>query len=223
MTFASLVLAVAAITAQRHLDLRALYVPVVLGVFLIGAGFAVRVAARQLQGSFGAANHITLLRGALTSLIAGLLVADISTEVLWFAIAVAGVALLLDGVDGSLARRFRVATPFGARFDMETDAASIVVLAALVWHSDKAGAWVMLSGGLRYLFVAAGRIWPFMAAPLPPSRRRQTVCVIQITALLVCLAPFVPAPQSAWLAAIALLLLAASFAVDTVWLLRNAR
>jgi hypothetical protein len=34
--------------------------------------------------------------------------------------------------------------------------------------------------------------WPWLAAPLPPSRRRQTVCVVQITTLIVCLGPVVP-------------------------------
>ena len=215
-------LAVAALAAQQQLALRGLYVPVVLGAFLLGAAVVLRAALRHAEASFGAANQVTLIRGALTSLVAGLLIAETSAAVLWFAIAVAGLALLLDGVDGSVARRRGSVSAFGARFDMETDALSIVVLAALVWHFDKAGAWVMLSALLRYAFVAAGRAWPWMRAPLPPSRRRQTVCVVQIGALLVCLVPFVPAEESAAIAAAALVMLAASFAIDTCWLARHA-
>src|SRR5690606_19599692 len=111
---------------------------------------------------------------------------------------------------------------FGARFDMETDALATLVLATLVWHFGKAGPWVLLSGVLRYLFVAAGREWPWLRAPLPPSKRRQTVCVLQIVALLVCLAPFVSAESSARIAAAALLVRGASFSIGVLWLRRHA-
>jgi len=211
-----------AIAAQRHLDLEGLYVPLVVAVYLAGVAIALVAAARHLRGSFGAANHVTLFRGALTALVAGLVVADYSPAVLWFAIAVAGSALLLDGVDGSLARRTKLSSSFGARFDMETDAVSTLVLAILVWHFDKAGVWVIASGLLRYAFVAAGREWAWLRAPLPPSKRRQTVCVVQIGALLLCLAPFVPPSRSEPIAALALALLVGSFALDTLWLRRHA-
>lgn len=215
-------LAAAATAAQRQLDIDGLYVPVVVAAFLSGAAITLHAAARQLDGAFGAANQVTLFRGALTALVAGLVLADSSTAVLWFAITVAGCALLLDGVDGSLARRRRSSTPFGARFDMETDAVSTLVLATLVWHFGKAGPWVLLSGLLRYAFVAAAREWPWLKASLPASKRRQTVCVVQIGALLVSLAPFVPPPMSSRIAALALGLLAASFVADIHWLHRSA-
>src|SRR5690606_38381381 len=172
------------------------------------------------SSDLGAANHVTLFRGALIALVAGLIVTEATPAVLWFAIAVAGSALLLDGVDGSLARRCKLSSPFGARFDMEMDAVSTLVLATLVWHFGKAGVWVIASGLLRYAFVAAAHEWPWLRAPLPPSKRRQTICVVQIGALLVCLAPSVPPAQSERIAALALVLLAASFAIDTLWLHR---
>ena len=102
---------------------------------------------------------------------------------------IASVAAALDGVDGWIARRTRTATAFGARFDMETDALLILVLSALVWKSGKTGPWVLASGLMRYAFVAAATIWPWMQEPLEPSRRRQEVCVVQVVALLVALLP----------------------------------
>ena len=101
--------------------------------------------------------------------------------------------MALDGVDGALARGRGEASEFGARFDMETDALLILVLAALVWQHDKAGAWILLAGLLRYLFVAASYVLPWLGAALPPSRRRQTVCVVQIVSLIGALAPLVAA------------------------------
>ena len=42
-------------------------------------------------------------------------------------------------------------------------AALLLGLSALVWQSGKVGAWVLLIGGMRYLFVGASRIWPALA------------------------------------------------------------
>jgi hypothetical protein len=79
---------------------------------------------------------------------------------------------------------------------------------------------MLLSGLLRYAFVAAGGLAPWLTRPLPPSRRRQAVCVVQTVGLCVVLAPVVPAPPSAIVAATALLALIGSFLVDIVWLWR---
>ena len=67
---------------------------------------------------------------------------------------------------------------------------------------------------LDVAFVAAAALWPWLAGPLPPSRRRQAVCVVQITSLIVCLGPVVPPALATALAAGSLCLLTASFAVD---------
>ncbi len=66
----------------------------------------------------------------------------------WMLVGLGVVAVALDGVDGVLARSRNEASAFGARFDMETDALLILVLAALVWQHGKAGAWI-LAAGLR--------------------------------------------------------------------------
>ena len=84
------------------------------------------------------------------------------------------------------------------------------------------GAWVMLSGAMRYLFVAAGLVLPWLRGALPPSRRRKTVCVLQVLSLWLALAPFVPPPWSGGLAAAGLALLCYSFLVDIVWLSSQA-
>ncbi len=129
--------------------------------------------------------------------------------------------MLLDGLDGWVARRTGTETPFGARYDMEIDAFLMLVLSTLVWLADRAGVWVLLIGGMRYLFVAAGRVVPSLRGPLFPSLRRKVVCVIQGVALLVCLGPVIPGGVAVAAAAIALALLSWSFGVDTVWLLRQ--
>jgi phosphatidylglycerophosphate synthase len=131
--------------------------------------------------------------------------------------------LLLDGVDGRLARRGGMASPFGARFDMEVDAALILVLAALLYQQGRAGAWVLAAGLLRYVFVGAGVLVPWMGRTLHPKRRRQAVCVVQTATLVAALAPGLPSAWAAGLAGLGLGALVLSFAVDTVWLFRRRR
>lgn len=191
---------------------------------LTGAVLLLVLIARHLRtAAFGAANAVTLARGVLTLLLLSLLGAPVSVSLAWVVVAIATVAVALDGVDGRLARSRGEASAFGARFDMETDALLILVLAVLVWHLGKAGPWVVLAGLLRYLFVAASYALPWLGAALPPSRRRQAVCVVQIVSLIGALAPVVPPAASALLALAGLALLVWSFAIDVAWLGRHAR
>lgn len=168
----------------------------------------------------GLANQVTLGRLALTALLGGLL-GEVPVTIAGTAAAVAAMVLLLDGLDGWLARRGGWASAFGARFDMETDALLVLLMAALTWQLDKAGAWVLLSGAMRYLFVAAVVALPWLGRPLPASRRRKTVCVLQVLFLLFALTPFLMRPWSAVLAAAGLWLLCYSFLLDIIWLLRQ--
>jgi len=98
----------------------------------------------------------------------------------------------------------------------------ILALSMLAWRFEKAGAWVVLSGVLRYAFVGAGARLTWLHAPLPASRRRQAICVLQIVALTVAIVPAIPPPISAPLAAVALGALGVSFLVDILWLWRRA-
>ncbi|HJO03430.1 MAG TPA: CDP-alcohol phosphatidyltransferase family protein [Acidobacteriota bacterium] len=164
----------------------------------------------------GAANRATLGRSTLVMPVASLVLYPMALggSAAWWIILVGGVALLLDGFDGWLARRTSSCTEFGGRFDMELDAFFIMGLSMLVWLSDKVGPWVLLIGAFRYLFVAAGWLWPSLRGELRPSQRRKAICTTQGVALLVCLLPVVPATLAAVSAASALLLLTYSFAVD---------
>jgi phosphatidylglycerophosphate synthase len=171
---------------------------------------------------FGAANQVTTVRLALTVLVAGLIGESGAPGVATAAALTAVVITVLDGVDGWLSRRAQATSAFGARFDMETDALLIQVLAILAWQYGKAGSWVLLSGLLRYVFVAAGWLADWMRRPLFPSQRRKVICVVQVVGLILTLVPAVPPPESQVIAAVSLAALCYSFLVDTVWLWRHA-
>lgn len=173
----------------------------------------------------GYANLVTAFRACLVSLLgAGIFCYDdlASDRVVLFAlVALVLFTLALDGVDGYLARRYRQESEFGARFDMEIDALMILILSGAAALLDKAGGWVVLIGLMRYVFLAAGWLYPRLEGELFPSFRRKLICVFQITALCLLLVPFVVPPVSTGIAILALALLTYSFAVDIRYLLRQ--
>jgi len=206
--------AAVAIAVSREPTLTPGYVPKVLAVFAVVAALIVAHLRAHPFERFGIANQITLGRVAVTALLAGLIGEAATPSVAWLAVILGGIAAALDAVDGPLARATGTSSAFGARFDMETDALLVLVLAALAWQLGKAGPWVLASGLARYAFVAAGWTLPWMQRPLEPSQRRKTVCAVQMAALVAALA--LDPPASALVAAAALALLCYSFAADTL-------
>lgn len=114
-----------------------------------------------------------------------------------------------------------MSSAYGARFDMECDALLILVLSVLVLQFGKAGAWVLAAGLMRYAFVAAGWVWPRMRATLPASMRRKWVAALQTTALVIAVAPWMPASVAQGICAVALAALTGSFIIDIAWLWRR--
>jgi phosphatidylglycerophosphate synthase len=194
------------------------------GYAALGTAVAAVALWRQQARRFGLPNHLTLLRAGLTCLMGGaLFLCGGAAAAGWTLVALAGVALCLDGVDGWLARRLDLSSTFGARFDLEADTLLLLILALLVWEAGRAGPWVLAIGLMRYAFVLAGRLMPALRRPLPASRRRKIVCAVQGMTLIACLLPPMPSAWASLLAAAALLVLIASFARDVGWLLQAAR
>ncbi|MDQ0906349.1 phosphatidylglycerophosphate synthase [Streptomyces canus] len=197
--------------------------------WLTGLAFAVatwavlsRALHRTRPRSFGPANRVTLGRATLVGGVTAL-VADSfqdSPPVTLF-VGLTAVALILDGVDGKVARATGTSTPLGARFDMEVDAFLILVLSVYVSMSQ--GPWVLLIGAMRYGFVAAARVWSWLNAPLPPSMARKTVAALQGILLLVAASGYLPYSATFGVVAVALGTLVWSFGRDILWLWRTHR
>lgn len=196
--------------------------PPVAAVFIYGIVAAILVLALTGKHGLGWANRVTLLRAVITCALAGALVQpSLFIEQAGLVVSLALISLALDGVDGWLARRKGESSAFGARFDMETDGALILVLCAGLWLSGLAPAWVLAIGLMRPAFLAGAQVWPWLSNPLPDSFRRKLVCVVQVAVLSIALVPLVTEPLRLTLLAGALLAVGASFAIDTAWLRKN--
>ncbi|MDG9689516.1 CDP-alcohol phosphatidyltransferase family protein [Streptomyces sp. DH17] len=197
--------------------------------WLTGLAFALaswavlsRALHRSRLPSFGPANRVTLGRTALVGGVTALVADSFSgAPPVSLLVCLTAVALLLDGVDGKVARRTGTCSSLGARFDMEVDAFLILVLS--VYVATDLGPWVLLIGAMRYVFVAAARVWPWLTAPLPPSTARKTVAALQGVLLLVAGADLLPRPANTGVVVLALGLLVWSFGRDVVWLWRSSR
>jgi phosphatidylglycerophosphate synthase len=184
------------------------------------AGGLITIALhRSWTGMLGPANRVTIARAILVGGVTALVADAIGNEPrVTLLVVLASTALALDAVDGYVARRTGTTTRLGARFDMEVDAFLILVLS--VFDSLSLGWWVLVIGAMRYAFVAAGWLLPWLRATLPVSYARKTVAAIQGVALVAAGSRLFPAPVATTIAAVALATLVWSFGRDVVWLWR---
>lgn len=169
---------------------------------------------------FGWANWATATRSTLvafvTALVAASFVSPVSVPLL---VVLASIALVLDGVDGWLARRTHSDSDLGGQFDMEVDAFLLLVLS--VYVAPVLGWWVLTIGLLRYLFVVAGWFLPWMRATLPPRYWRKVTTAVAGIALTVAASGLLPSWASLAVVLIALALLLESFGRDVLWLVSH--
>jgi phosphatidylglycerophosphate synthase len=170
------------------------------------------------------ADRVTLARAVLASGCAAVTVLVLAGAVpdrSWWLLALVVPCLLLDSADGHVARRTGTVSAAGARLDGELDAGILVVLSLAV--TPVLGAWVLLIGAMRYLFLVGSWVRPAWRGALAHSDVRRAVAGLQGVALAVAVAPVVPPGVASAGVAIALLLLAVSFARDVATLESRAR
>ncbi len=192
---------------------------------VLGAATARRAAVDGVE-AFGPADLVTLTRATLACAVAGLVAEALvgggsGVAQAGALVPAAAVALVLDFVDGQVARRTRTASTFGARLDGEADAFLILVLSAYVARS--AGAWVLALGLVRYAYAVAAWLVPWMQRQLPPRYWRKVVAAFTGISLLVAAADHAPSGITWAGLVVAALLLAESFGWDVVWLWRQRR
>ncbi len=195
--------------------------------WLAGLAYGVAVCGLLRRGlraagasRLGPADRVTLARALLVGGVLALVVdAGAGPAPVAVLVPLTAVALALDAIDGRVARRTGTASPLGARFDMEVDAFLILVLS--VHLAPAVGGWVLAIGAMRYAFVAAGWVLPWMRQPLPPRYWRKVVAAAQGVLLTIAAGALLPPMAGTALVAGALALLVESFGHDVAWLWRH--
>src|SRR5215475_11770581 len=194
----------------------------IVGLAAGSAATALLVTARKRsdQPAILPADWVTLTRTLLIAGVAGLVADSFGRPVSITAlVTLSAVALVLDAVDGQVARRTGTVTPLGARLDGEVDAFLILLLSIAVSHDY--GGWVLVIGAARYALLLAGWLIPWLAAPLPPRYWGKVVAAVTGIVLTVA-ASGLPDRRTGMIAvAAALLLLAESFGRNVIWLYRT--
>ena len=199
-------------------------VGIACGVFLYAAlvRCLVRDAAQHGVDVLEPADRVTLTRATLAGGVAALTADSFGRPApVAMLVALTVVALVLDAVDGWVARHTESASPLGARFDMEVDAFLILVLSMYVAHST--GAWVLAIGAARYAFVAAGWLLPWMCESMPPRYWCKVVAALQGIVLTFAVADVLPRFWTDAALAASLALLTESFGREVWWLWRHRR
>jgi phosphatidylglycerophosphate synthase/uncharacterized membrane protein YbhN (UPF0104 family) len=135
------------------------------------------------EGGFGLPNLITTLRLFLTM---GLLFGYQDQPGVVLAL-VALANILLDVLDGWLARRSGQSSDFGAHYDIEADALLVLTLTVLLFSRGLAGSWVIIAGLWRYLYVLAPVCFPTPVGQAPRSRHGRIVYVLMLACFMLTL------------------------------------
>lgn len=187
---------------------------------VVSGALLARGLRRSGMTMFGWGNWATSARSTLVALVTALVATAITSPVsVPLLVVLTGVALILDAVDGWLARRTHTESALGARFDMEVDAFLLLVLS--VYVAPSLGWWVLAIGLLRYAFVVAGWLVPWMRATLPPRYWRKVVTAFAGIALIIAASGVPPVWMCATVTLVALGLLLESFGRDVLWLVRR--
>ncbi len=141
-------------------------------------------AVTHLRPLGGYANWVTASR--CLALIVALLMLRTSEPGLSLKITLV-LVLILDGMDGFLARKLNTTSEFGGHFDMETDAFFVMSLSTFLAIVIPNLAWIMIVGMWRYIYVIWLTITRTTPRTEPTSYLKKTITVFTIASLLLAL------------------------------------
>ncbi|GAB4559109.1 MAG: hypothetical protein Kow0047_04760 [Anaerolineae bacterium] len=150
-------------------------------------------------GTLGAANALTLARGAIIALLAGIVVLPwpAAGYLAWLPGGLYALAVALDHLDGRVARGTHRVTELGAILDIEFDGLGMLVVTVLTVRLGRLPPWYVVTGLAYYLFwwsVTIRRRRGHPTYDLPPSRHRRVLASVQMGFMVVALMPWPPTP-----------------------------
>lgn len=196
-------------------------------LWLVWRGLAAERARGERAPSAGLSvgNALTVARGLLVALLAGFLLVPQPAGALGrLPGALYAVSVVLDVLDGWLARRAGGATALGETLDVEFDALGLLVAPLLAVRYGQLPLAYLAVGVARYAFVGGLRLrrWRGLSVhPLPPSRARRVLAALQMVVVSSALLYVVRPPLSTVVAAVAMAPFFAGFLRD--WLAVTGR
>lgn len=134
---------------------------------------------KDLRPAGGLANWVTLIRFAgLTTVV--FLAFRISNQVLSLLLFV---LVLVDGLDGYLARKKDQRTPFGACFDMETDTLFVCLVSVLLVSKGLSAKWILIPAWIKYYYTVFIDLAGLNTVPEKKTLFGATIAVIMFFAL----------------------------------------
>jgi len=154
-----------------------------------------RIAGSPYRHVFGLANALTLFRGGLYAVVAGFVVVPATTALAWVPALCYGVGVVLDRLDGVVARSVGEETALGTRLDMAADTFGFVVapLVAVLW--GRLPIWYLAISGARYVYLAGIHWRRLRGRPVherPDSDLGKYLAGVQMVFITVALVPSVP-------------------------------
>jgi len=158
-------------------------------------GSAAPETGRSWRRVLGLANTVTLFRGGLYAVVAGFLGVPATTELAWVPAACYAGGVVLDKVDGTVARTVGEQTALGRRLDMAFDTFGFVVapLLAVLW--GRLPVFYLALSAARYVYLGGIRWREYRDRPVmerPDSDLGKYFAGVQMVFLAVALVPAVP-------------------------------
>ena len=130
-------------------------------------------------------------------------------------------ALILDGADGYIARKYNQETYIGELFDQEADNFLILIMVISLYMNKNINIFAIMIPLYRYIFLASMYKFTWLSNELPRSIRRKSICIISIFTLIIAQSVLFSNYISNNLSLFVLFIITFSFTIDIIWLYRN--
>ena len=158
----------------------------------------------------GYANWITGFR--LLLIIVGIFLFGTISKLVIFIIMTT--AVLLDGLDGFLARKRGESSTLGGYFDMEVDAFFVLIMCFYYFNFEGTGWWILVPGVLRYLYKVLTTI--LLKPNYVETKRKYASYIAGIFFIVLCMGIIVEGEIIKYCLMIGSLLIVFSFGISTL-------
>ena len=166
----------------------------------------------------GLANYLTIFRGLLICELAGFIfLTPPEIRIGWIPGSLYIAVLMMDCLDGYVARLRSETSIFGEFLDRDFDALGALISVMLAAHYAKVPDWYVIVGVAYYVFTFGGWLRRKIGRPLyplPASRYRRYISVLQSVFIAAAILPLPVFPEVKLLAILLMVLVLASFLRD---------